>query len=482
MPDPDAGQFSIERMIRGPWQDLRPGDPGWTGSIYTRAQPPPPPKPAGPPLFLIDAVNNPDWTHPLFRDFDNVAIGACVDCRFLYTQEGKHQFWRASGPADTTYGNMTVLARLMDGHARYSVRRAFKWFSVPAGFGAERFKGEMKTYPNAQSLLGHPVDALRSGRRGPFFAYGARVNRVWATEFLEHLAGELKFRRLPDPLAFMLCSEFGVGDDYAGHWGAPDTGWVPEALADPRAGDPAHTIDGSRTFAQYMEMSRTLDGKPVPEYDDRVPLGLPPGRAQQNDESSERYRGAMRLAWDWSREIAFGSVARRVFLRDPTQPHKNVKIGEYQAACDSPWSPVRVRPLTFLHQMCGVFHSDIQCPDWYGGIIGYRPQPLFDSEPGWETLNNWLRIHPNEEKDPNRRMNRVGLEVAKGMAIAHAKAAPGCPLAPYVYHGYGAPEDDMVEYLRACREHGAWAVNVFMPEANKAAHDYWARVLPRVCA
>jgi hypothetical protein len=335
-------------------------------------------------------------------------------------------------------------------------------------------------------LLTHPAERLRSGRRGPFFAEGLRRNLEWSREFFGHLSAELHLRKLPDPIAFILTSENGVGDDYAGHSGGIggfDRGWVPEALADPRATNPAFTIDGRRTFAEYMADCRTLDGGPIPEHRDRLPMAAPADRSPVNDESSEQYRGAIRLAWDWSREQAFSTPARAAFRRDPARSDQTVRIGEYQAACDSPWAPPRVRPNTLLHQMNGLFHTDLQCPDWYGGIGFLRTQPEFDAaDPGWDTLNNWLRVYPNTETDPARRKRRVALEVYKHIAGAHARSAPHAPLAPFVFNGDEAFEDDMVEYLRHCRANGAWAVVVFMPDTGRSSHDYWHRVIPRVCA
>jgi hypothetical protein len=406
-----------------------------------------------------------------------------VEVRCKYDQNGKNTWGAAAGPADTAYGFMTLMARLMDGFERHARGRAFRWFGIPAGFGRAVSDREFVTYPNGIPLLNHPADRLRSGRRGPFFATGLRRNREWSREFLGHLAEELAFRRLPDPIALILTSENGVGDDYAGHGGNPDTGWVPEALADPRADDPEHTLDGRRTFAQYMAQARTIDGAPIPTHRDDAPMALPAGRSPINDESSERYHGAIRLAWDWSRERAFSSLARDAFRRDPARPERTVPIGEYQAACDSPRSPVRIRPRTLLHQMNGLFRTDLQCPDWFGGIPWLHDTPAFDAaDPGWDTIANWLRVYPNGETDPARRRRRLALDIHTHIASAHAASAPHAPLAPFVFNGDEAFEDDMVEYLRHCRARGAWCVIVFMPKPDRAAHDYWLRVIPRVCA
>jgi hypothetical protein len=456
--------------------------PRQTLATYSRTAPPPPPTASGPPLFLLEIGADPIFDHPIWIDHPTVLPSLRVEVRYGYDQNGVINFTPAAGPADTVYGFMTMLARFMDGFNRARPGRPFRWFGIPAGFGNARSPEEFRTLTNAIPLLNHPDDRLASGRRGPFFAEGLRRNAAWSAEFFEHLAAELAFRRLPDPAAFILTSENGVGDDFSGHFGSPDTGWVPEALADPRAIDPAHTIDGMRTFAQYMSTRASLDGSPLPRYRDRVNLGLPPGRAPINDENTGAYQGAIRLAWDWSRERAFSAYARSAFRRNPTRPHDTVRIGEYTAAADSPWSPVRIRPQTLLHQMEGLFATDLQCPEWYGGIPGKRTGPEFNDDSGWETPENWLKVYPNSERDPSRRERRVALELVKAMATAHARSAPGSPLAPFVTHLYGAPEDDMVEYLRHCRSVGAWAVCVFIPKPDRAGLDYWNRVVPRVSA
>ncbi len=459
-----------------------PTHPRHSLALYSREAPPPAPAPAGPPLFLVELGDAPLFDHPIWIEHPNVLPSLRVEVRYVYDQNGRNTFAPAAGPADSVYAFMTMLTRIMDGFERARPGRTFRWFGIPAGFGAARTPEEFRTLPNAIPLLNHPADALKSGRRGPFFAEGLRLNAAWSAEFFEHLAAELSFRHKPDPAAFIITSENGLGDDYGGHLGNPDTGWVPEALADPRSTDPAHTIDGVRTFAQYMAQCAALDGQPIPRYRDRVLMGLPPGRAPINDENSEAYRGAIRLAWDWSRELGFSAYARAAFRRSPANPTATVRIGEYQAACDSPWAPVRPRPQTLQHQMNGLFAADLQCPEWYGGIPGVRREDHFNDDPGWETLDNWSTVFPSTERDAARRERRVALEIVKAMATAHARSAPGSPLAPYVSHEFGAPENDMVEYLRHCRSIGAWAVCVFMPKADRAAHDYWQRVVARVCA
>ena len=133
--------------------------------------------------------------------------------------------------------------------------------------------------------------------------------------------------------------------------------------------------------------------------------------------------------------------------------------------------------------MNGLFHSDLQCPGWYGGMPLLLTDPIFDADsPGWGTTNNWQRVYPNAETDPARRRRRLALDIQKSIAQCCAASAPASPLAPFVCNGDEAFEDDMVEYLRHCRAHGAWAACVFMPKPDRAAHDYWHRVMGRVCA
>lgn len=454
----------------------------WNSARYGRFAPPPDPEPAGPPLFLFELSSDPIFDHPIWSEHANTIPSVRVEVRCQYDHNGKFSWTPARGPADTVYGFLSVLDRLMEGFRPHLRSRTFQWFGIPAGFGGYINEKEIQTYPNFQPLLNNPSDRFPSGRRGPFFAEGLRRNRAFAQEFLTSLADNLSQRKLPDPLALLITSENGIGDEYSGHIGSPDKGWVAEALADPRAYDPEQTIDGRRTFAQFMAESRTLDGEPVPPYRDKVSLGIPEGRAPINDENTERYRAAIRLAWDWSREQAFSSIARRAFQRDPSRPDRTVRIGEYQAACDSPWSPARVRPRTLLHQMNGLFHTDLQCPDWYGGILNLRSQDVFKhDDPGWETEENWLRIYPNTEPTDDRRRRRLALDIQKSIATAHARSAPTRPLAPFVSSDYAVSEDDMVEYLRHCRSLGMWAAIVFMSKPDRATHDFWNRVVPRVC-
>ncbi len=485
-PVPNPHEFFLLPSRVGPHSTPAPAawHKEWSAARYGKLAPPPAPIPAGPPLFLFETHYDPIFDHPLWTDLPNTVPSVRVEVRGSYDHDGNFSWTPAHGPADTVYGFLSVLARSMEGFRPHLRSRPFRWFGIPAGFGGYINEKEIQTYPNFQPLLNNPADRFKSGYRGPFFAEGLRRNRAFALEFLSSLADNLSQKKLPDPLAFILTSENGLGDEYSGHMGSPDKGWVDEALADPRAFDPEQTIDGRRTFAQFMEESRTLEGGRVPAYRDKVSLGIPEGRAPINDENTERYRAAIRLAWDWSREQAFSSIARRVFQRDPAHPERTVKIGEYQAACDSPWSPVRVRPRTLLHQMNGLFHTDLQCPDWYGGILGERPQDVFKhDDPGWETAENWQRVYPSSEPTEDRRARRVALDIQKAIATAHALSAPHRPLAPFVSTDYGLTEDDAVEYLRHCRTLGMWAAIVFMPKkADRQSHDFWHRVIPRVCA
>lgn len=471
----------------------RPG-PVWSFAAYSQRNTPPLPGPAGPLTFLIETHADPIFDHPLWIEHGAVP-SLRVEVRCTYDQRGVMSWSPAGGPHDTVYGFMTLLVRYLTGFAPHLRGRPMGWFGIPAGFGGVVSDQEAVKYPNAIPLLNHPADRLKSGRRGPFFAEGLRRNLAWSREFFPDLAAALKGRNLPDPIAWILTTEKGVGDDYDGHLGPPshDTGWVPEALADPRADDPAHLIDGRRTFAQYMRDARTLDGGPIPAYRHEVPLGMPPGRSPLNDESSECYRGAIRLCWDYSRELAFNTPARAAFMRDPMNDPRIIPCGEYQAACDSPWAPVRVRPRTLLHQMNGTFHTDLQMPDWYGGLPNQRPDDAPTAgDLGWETKANWHRVladvapdrvrSARSSPDTARQDRAVAVEAQKLVLAAHARSAPHAPLAPFVTDITGIAVDDMVEYLRFVRSVGGWGCCVFMPKPTRESHDYWARVIPRVNA
>lgn len=470
---------------------MRPG-PGSSFAVYSRRNTPPLPGPAGPLTFLVEIHGDPIFDHPLW--IEHAAVPSLrVEVRSTYDQRGVMSWHPAGGPHDTVYGFMTLLVRYISGFERHLRGKPMRWFGIPAGFGGAVSDKEALVYPNAMRLLNHPNDRLRSGKRGPFFAEGLRRNLAWSREFFPDLAATLKGRNLPDPIAWILTTENGLGDDFEGHFGEPDTGWVKEALADPRAVDPAHLIDGARTFAQFMRDARTLTGGPVPEYRHQVPLGIPPGRSPLNDESSERYRGAIRLCWDYSRELAFNQPARAAFLRDPMINPRTLPCGEYQAACDSPWAPVRVRPLTLQHQMGGIFHTDLQMPDWYGGLPNQRPDDALTlGELGWETKANWHRaleqFAPEKMRsarsDPNpARVDRAAaVEAQKLVLEAHARSAPHAPLAPFVTHTTNVPVDDMVSYLRHTRSIGGWGCCIFMPQPTRESHDYWAQVIPRVNA
>ena len=451
------------------------------GALPTGA--PPARGPAVPPVFLFELHEDPIYGHPVWLESPHAVPCVRIDVRLKYTYKGEQTWDAARSPAETVRAFTDRVTRYIEGFGPYMGPRGreFRWYGMPAGLGGCRTEQENRAYPNAIALLNNPADRLRSGRRGPFAVAGIAANRAWSNEFCEHLAAEVRGRRLPDPIAFILSTENGVGDDFGGHEGDPDKGWVPEALADPRADDPEQTVDGTRTFRAYMDEARTLEGGPIPAFRNNV-LGMPPGRSPKNAESSEAYRGAMRLLWDWSRYQGFGVHARAAFRRDQNKPEQTVRVGEYQAACDSRWAPVRMYPRTLLHQMNGIFHSDVQCPDWYGGIGFMYTQPELDrDDAGWNTEANWLREFPVNEADGKRRYQKLALEIAKAQADACARSAPHAPLAPYVYNGPNAPWEDMAEYLLFCRSRGAWAVNVYMPKSDRASHDYWQKVIERVC-
>jgi hypothetical protein len=448
---------------------------------FDQANPPPAPAPlAEPPLFLFETGVEPIYSHPLWR-LPGVVPSVRIDVRYHVDDLGNFSYEPAAGPHDTARGFVGMLLRMMAGFGPYfgPDHVPFRWYAIPAGFGGTPGLNDKRRLPNQIPLLGHPADALEGGARGPFIAAGVRANRAWSDECLGHLADELKARGLPDPLCWILTSENGVNDDYAGHMGDPDTGWVTKALADWRSGDPEHTIDGRRTFRQYFDQARALDGSPIPRYQDKR-LGIPAGRSPHNDESSERYRGAIRLCWDWAREQAFSRPARAAFARDPARPEATVRVGEYGAACDSKWAPVRWRPGSFMHQMGGIFYTDLQCPYWYGGFPDslLAEDPFDKDSPAWHTLGNWKRAVGASGPDTEESNRRLALEIHKAMATAHARSAPHAALAPYVHHT--APEDDMVAYLKHCRTLGLWAVNVFMPEQKAETYEYWRRVVARV--
>lgn len=429
--------------------------------------------------FLFEIAKEPIYAHPLWAEHEQAVPSLRIDCRFTSTQDGQNNWNAATGPADTVYAFMTRMARYIDrfGPTFGPRNRAFRWFGIPAAFGGILNEDETRRCTNSKRLLGHPSDALKSGRRGPFAKVGIELNRAWSREMLEHLADECKSRGLPDPIAFILTSENNVGDDYEGHRNTPDTGWVPEALRDPRATDPAHTIDGVRTFAQYYRDARALDGGPIPEYRDDLKSALPPGRHPLNSESSERYRGAIRLLNDYARDQAFGSIARDAFRR---ANGRTVLVGEYTEVCDSKDSPTLVRPGTRRHQMDGRFRCDLQCPSWYGDFGWLYNEDVTRDDPGWETLTNWARHYRVPKLETAEGKVRLALEVAVGMAEANARACPKSRLCPFVFNGPGVSVEIMSEYITRCRAVGAWGVVVFMPEPTPEDHDFWKKVIERV--
>lgn len=434
-----------------------------------------PTPPTRPPLrFLFELHDDPIWDHPLWLEHTNTVPCVRVDVRTQRTPEGKHSWTPSAGPAGAVEATMKAFYRVLDGFTPHLAPRLrpFRWYMQPAGFGISYDAKTHAAYPNAIALLDHPVDRLRSGRRAPWAARGIELNRAWASEYFEQLAAELTHRRLPAPEAFILASENGVKDDFGGHVGNPDKGWVPEALADDRSADPRHTIDGRLTFRQYFEQARCLDGSPVPAYDDTAQPAMPPGRHPKNFESSERYRGAIRRLWEWSRYKAFAEPVERAFAGQA------IRVGEYQAACDSKTSPVLCSPTLKLHQMDGFFKCSLQCPDWYGELHWLVDDAIFTpNHRGWATLSNWSREMNVSERNPKRRAQLAGLEMAKRQATAHAAAAPHVPLAPYVTDLRNMPVDDMIDYLRHCVTLGAWGVNIFMPESTRLGHDHWLRVV-----
>lgn len=445
---------------------------------------PAPRGPAGPPPFIFEFNPYELFPHPLWAEVPNVIPGVRVDIRYRTGEAGEWTWDPAAGPLDSSRAFSQLLVRTMRllGPIIGDKLGSFRWAAIPAAFGRIETPELMAKMPNLTPLLRNPKDHLKSGRLGPFMREGMLACRTWSEEMFGHLAAELHFRGLPDPSCILLSSENGPGDDYAGHTGdspEQDKGWVPEAMADDRADDPLHVIDGRRTFRQFIEQARTLSGDPIPAHLQRDMFGNPPARDPRNDESSERFRGALRLAWDWSREVAIGRPARLAFRRDPARPDATVRICEYQAACDAKWSPWRFRPGSLAHQMDGIFHTDWQSPDWYGDLPWLRPSEPFNSKSNsWETYENWLRVFPNSIQDHALARRRLALDVHIDQLKNHARAAPHAPLAPYITD---IPfEDDLVEYIGAARQFGAAAIIVFMPKCTPAICDYWLRIVRRV--
>lgn len=464
---------------------MQPPNPGSSTPPVT--PPTTPPATASEPFWVIfECAGEPIWNHPLWTELTNTVPSLRIDCRYRYTSDGTMTYEPATKPSDTVYGFMTNLYRTLDavGPLFGPRQRPFVWSGIPAGFGAYYPKAAGgEEFPNVTALMGNPKDFLSSGRRGPFVRRGIEANRAWTQDMLGQLAEELARRKLPDPLAFILTSENGPGDDYSGHLGNPDKGWVPEALADRRADDPNETVDGERTFRAYFDAARSLDGSPIPPFKPDA-FGTPPGRSPDNHENSERYRGALRLLWDHSRDAGFSSVARRTFARDAAKPSKTVWVGEYGAACDSRTSPIDALPGVPLHQMDGRFRTEVQCPEWYGGVSWIQPDAITVHGRGWMTPTNLMRAFPPGEstQDPKARLRRSALELACHIATHHARAAPTRPLMPFVSRTDDLPIDDLVAYLRHCRSLGARGAVAFTPKVDRETQDYWVKVIRRVLA
>lgn len=474
-PAPRPAQSAGDATPAADWREA----PGLYPAFVT-----PPPAPAAssrPPLFLFEGPIEQDYAHPLWLEHENTVPSVRTDIRGKATPQGKETWEPASGPQDTVRSFMVRLLRLIDLMGPHFGPRgvAVRWYAIPAGWGG-CIERELKTYPNMLPLLNNPKDRLASGRRGPFAARGIAACRAWTDEFLEDLSAEIRFRRLPGPRAIIITTENGVGDDFGGHFGDPDSGWVPEALADPRADDPAHTIDGERTFKAFFEQCRTLDDQPIPAYDHKAGWSNPPGRSPKNFESTGRYRAALELLWDHARDRALGELVRRHFP-GASRP----LVGEYQSACDSRSSPVRLMPGAWRHHMNGRFKADVQIPEWYGSWQNKVDDAEFaQAGPGFASRRNWLRTRPlsgAEGLATGEVERKLALQIAKDQAEQHARAAPHAPIAPYITLEYDMPVEDLIDYCRHCRSVGATAFNVFMPRtAGRGLLDKWKAVVEAV--
>lgn len=416
----------------------------------------------------------PLYNHPLWS-LANTVPCVRIDCRYEYTSTGDFTFNPATSPIQTANATLRVLKRYESRFAPLYQRagKKFRWIGMPAGFGGAYPNDE---YPNVRGLLNNTQDRLESGLRAPWAQHGISWNREWTTAFAQHLSQQLIINGYIFPEAYILTSENGVGDDYGGHFdvNGGDQGWVPQALEDARSSSPDHTIDGELTFAEYFSRATTIAGGEVPRYNHTF-LGGPPGRNPRNFESSERYQGAIRRLWDFSRCKGFVEPLQQFF---PGLP-----VAEYQAAADSKKFPNRARPLSLLHQTDGIFNTPWQSPDYYGGGPFVYTDPdqvamLNADHPGWDTNENYLRIFPNNITNPADKLFRLGLDLAKARLLNHSRASRK-PIVPYIASEPTTNPIWMLEYIRFAQSLGVRKFMVFMPEGNGYAekHTWWYNLI-----
>lgn len=129
---------------------------------------------------------------------------------------------------------------------------------------------------------------------------------------------------------------------------------------------------------------------------------------------------------------------------------------------------------TLLHQMNGLFHTDLQCPDWYGGILNLRPQDVFKhDDPGWETEENWSRIYPNNEAIQERRKPP---DRARYSESHRDRPRPQRPRVRLRHSSVQITPSARTTWssISATAARWAWAIAP-MPKPDRNTHDFWYR-------
>ena len=420
------------------------------------------------PWFVFEQgdTSDPIYSHPLWT-LHNTVPGVYVRCRYQYSAAGVCTFALATSASQTAAAMIARADRLRDGFASAyaAIGKRFEWAAFPADFGglfAEQ-AADINAFPNVRPLLNHPTDRLSTNYRGPWAPTGIAWNRAWTIEFAEALAEGLDAADLPPPVCFHLTSENGPGDEVNGE--TPTIGWVATALADARATSSGHLVDGVHTFAQWYSGFTGRTGGAIPAVVSPVTLDTPVGRHPVNAANTERYQTAIYALWDYARFRAFVQ---------PIHARFSGPVAEYGAAVGSRAFPVQYAPGLYTYGLDGHFQTDSQGPSWYGGA-DLRDESYTADDPRWNTLTNWLAVYPNES---GQQEQRLGCDIAKGIATACAAAATHAPLCPWVGTFGGAKPGMMNEYLLHCHGLGADRFNVFFPDPTDATDsDYWqARV------
>lgn len=346
--------------------------------------------------------------------------------------------------------------------------------------------GTRRTTQTYQFLFSNQKDLTSGG--GPSGSIPTNANYLvpWATSgiayythatgfypFWAELKKNMQANGIGNPEVLAITSE-NLGDDTLGMV-LGGTGWVDNALADPRSTGINFTIDGNRTFRQFWDsVTGWYDGT-------TIPTGVTNSDAYAPEDNKIRQK------WQAARLIGMTYATKKGIIEPMQASLGNVPVVEYAIFGANNLGPADDTYPGSKRNLVDVYFDTWQGPDFYGKYPAFHNAKEDNIPPYWDSDYGWQHTY-DVTLDPASSLSAqeyASYKWAISRLVQPLISFPDKPVCPWLsLYSQSANSDTLLAivkycYLNGVRQFYVWE-NSYMGAV--AENDAWYSFIQRVNA